>query len=194
MDTPQSNNQVNLEQDEDSRLVRAIIRGEVDLFSKLLAKYQNKVYYFLSRFFETEQDTLDVAQKSFLLAYEKLSQHDRKESFLAWLLKIARNQALNELKDKKRRAKLTFESKEEPPGGVDPELEAVKHDRAKTIRYLLDLLPAEQSQALVLRYIEALDYREIGEVLGVPQGTVMSRLSRGREKLGELIKTRKLEI
>ena len=84
---------------------------------------------------------------------------------------------------------------ERPDDALDPEQQLVQQDTVARVRRALEALPAEFREAIVLRDIEGLSYKEIAGVLGIPIGTVMSRISRGRERLLDTLKaTASLEV
>jgi RNA polymerase sigma factor (sigma-70 family) len=108
----------------------------------------------------------------------------------AWLLAIVRNTCYDWLR--KHRGPTLLAASEELERVPDPssgaEAEQLRLADARMLQEGLDALPAEYREALVLRELEGMSYREIAQVTGVPIGTVMSRLSRGRERLGRMLK------
>jgi RNA polymerase sigma-70 factor (ECF subfamily) len=134
------------------------------------------------------EDAEDIVQEAFLRAYrscESLRGADGK----AWLLAIVRNTAMTALK--KSQTTVAFEDSLAAPAGVaaDPEsilLAAAERDR---VRRAVAGLPDEFREAIVLRELEGCSYKEIAAITGVPMGTVMSRLARGREHLKRLLFT-----
>lgn len=107
----------------------------------------------------------------------------------AWLLAIVRNTCYDWLR-KHRRATLLAAPEEldrKPDPAPGPEAEQLRRADARMLQEGLDALPAEYREALVLREFEGMPYREIAQVTGVPIGTVMSRLARGRKRLGEAL-------
>lgn len=107
----------------------------------------------------------------------------------AWLLTIVRHTCYDWLR-KHRRATLLTTSEElerAPDPAPGAEAEQLRRADARMLQDGLDALPAEYREALVLRELEGMPYREIAQVMGVPIGTVMSRLARGRKRLGEAL-------
>jgi RNA polymerase sigma factor (sigma-70 family) len=130
----------------------------------------------------------DVVQEATLRAYrsfEDLRGADAK----AWLLTIVRNCHLTAWKQRLRRKSVPLPEEDEEYGAAmmadtpDPETEAIHRDNQRTLQRLLEALPEEHREVLVLREIEDLDYREIAAVTNLPIGTVMSRLARARAAL-----------
>jgi RNA polymerase sigma factor (sigma-70 family) len=115
----------------------------------------------------------------------------------AWLLAIVRNTCYDWLR-RNRRSTLLAGSPEELERAADntpgPEAEELRKADGRMLQDGLAALPAEYREALVLRELEGLSYREIGQVTGVPMGTVMSRLARGRKRLGEALRERSAPV
>ena len=128
-------------------------------------------------------DAEDVVQDAYLRAFRYFDAF-RGDSFRVWLLKIVRNAFLDWVKDN-RSSRLVFEPAEETAESYpdpQPNVEAMLLERVnrETLTALVERLPSEYREVLVLREIEDLSYKEIAEVTGIPAGTVMSRLSRAR--------------
>ena len=130
----------------------------------------------------------DVVQDAMLRALDYFASF-RGENPRAWLLRIVRNVALTRLEQGGR---MRTESLETEPGGAheniadaapDPEAAAAHSEDMTQLEQMLNTLPAELRECLVLREIEEMSYRDIARITGVPVGTVMSRLFRARERL-----------
>ena len=131
-------------------------------------------------------DAEDVAQDAYLRAFRYFDAF-RGGNFRVWLLTIVRNSFLDWIKDN-RSARLVFQPADEAAESEpdpQPNVEAMLLDRVdrETLTTLVEQLPAEYREVLILREIEDLSYKDIAEVTGVPSGTVMSRLSRARMAL-----------
>ncbi len=127
-------------------------------------------------------DAEDVAQDAYLRAYRYLDAF-RGDNFRVWLLTIVRNSFLDWLKDN-RSGRQLFQPAPADLEWTDPNPspEAMLLDRvdSETLTILMAKLPAEYREVLILREIEDLSYKDIAAVIGIPAGTVMSRLSRAR--------------
>jgi len=131
------------------------------------------------------QDAEDMVQEAYLRAFEHYDAF-RGQSARAWLLTIVRNTCYSHL----RRVVPTddaaeFDERVHSPAAAasDPESLALKEADSRVLARALEELPEEYREAIVLRELEEMPYKEIAIVLGVPIGTVMSRLNRGRDRL-----------
>jgi RNA polymerase sigma factor (sigma-70 family) len=140
-----------------------------------------------------EADARDIVQESFARALQYFGGF-RGGDARAWLLQIVRNTAYTWLKSRPIAARVeqdeAGEPMDTPPGSgelkdVDPLGAAIGDEEARTLRRSIAELPAEFREVLVLREFEELAYREIAAIVGCPIGTVMSRLARARNELGE---------
>lgn len=130
-------------------------------------------------------DAEDAVQDAFLRAIRHFDGF-RGVNGRAWLLTIVRNTCLTRLRERRAGAEKVefdeeFHTAEDESQG--PEAEMSRRAAAESVREGLDRLPVEYREALVLRELEGLSYKEIAQVSGVPIGTVMSRLARGRQQL-----------
>jgi RNA polymerase sigma-70 factor (ECF subfamily) len=146
--------------------------------------------YNLARFLmRNDQDAEDVVQEAALRAF-RFFEGFRGENSRAWFLRIVRNAAFTSMK-RNHMDEETIAFDEELHGGQIPSLDpAVALDRAQdrqTVRAAIDQLPAEFREAITLRELEGMSYKEIADVAGVPIGTIMSRLARARRQLQLLL-------
>jgi RNA polymerase sigma-70 factor (ECF subfamily) len=134
-----------------------------------------------------DHDAADVVQESFLRAVRFIAQR-RTGSARAWLLQIVRNTSHTWLaRNRTKSAPADMLDHLTAPDSTSPDLLLQRRHDADAVRRAIELLPDEFRETIVLREIEGLPYREIAQVLAVPVGTVMSRLSRARERLKELL-------
>ena len=146
--------------------------------------------YNLARFLmRNDRDAEDVVQEAALRAFRFFDSF-RGENSRAWFLSIVRNTAFTALR-RNRMNEETVVFEEELHGGQIPPLDAgIALDRAhdrQTVRAAIEQLPAEFREAITLRELEGMSYKEIADVAGVPIGTIMSRLARARRQLQLLL-------
>jgi RNA polymerase sigma-70 factor (ECF subfamily) len=131
-----------------------------------------------------DHDAEDIVQESFLKAY-KAQESFRGSEPKTWMLSIVRNTAMDFLRRLQTSATVTLGDQGHEPEdqSPDPERAFLEQTRREQVRQAISRLAPEFREAIVLREIEGLSYKEIASVLGIPMGTVMSRLSRARNLL-----------
>lgn len=188
--------EVTRQADADRDLVAAAAGGDLDAFEKLVQKHQTRLVGYLRGLTNTESDAEDLAQEAFLRAYRSLKGFRGTSSFRTWLYQIATNVFRNWLEKRRNQAPVNAGSIDAPPPGMDEPVEPMgeenpeaQHLQRDAIDRALAELPADQREAVLLRDVEGFEYREIAEQLGVPLGTVESRIFRGRARLKELLRS-----
>lgn len=184
-------------EDPDRSLVAAAAGGDIAAFESLVRRHQTRLIGYLKGLTGAEPDAEDLAQEAFLRAYRSLGGFRGQSSFKTWLYLIATNVFRNWLEKKRNQAPLSAQSLDAPPPGQDDPVEPAgemdpegAHVRRDALDRALAQLPDDQRAAVLLRDVEGFEYREIAEQLGVPLGTVESRIFRGRQRLRELLKGR----
>ena len=170
----------------DASLLAGAQGGNLFAFDEIVRRYQRRVYSTALRIVRRHDLADDVTQEAFLRAHRALASYDRARPFGPWICRIAANLAINHVRSPEAREEALDEGEfdRSHPAAADGPLEAVLQTEAR--RVLDDAvgrLPAEQRAVFVLRTFEDLSYKEIAEALDLSVGTVMSRLSRAREKL-----------
>lgn len=127
-------------------------------------------------------DAEDIVQEAFLRAFRALDSF-RGGDARVWMLSIVRNTAMNFLRGRKPDVPIDPEQPDPVDRSPDPEESLVRESRRQQVRRAISRLEPEFREALILREIEGLSYKEIAAVLDIPTGTVMSRLSRARQRL-----------
>jgi RNA polymerase sigma factor (sigma-70 family) len=159
-----------------------------DLLSHVDAAYN--LARWLSR---NEQDAQDIVQESFLRAL-RFSDQCRQESVRPWLLQIVRNTChtwLARNRSKPEPAEILVEA---ASAATSPDRIFQRQQNASAVRRAIELLPDEFREVIILREMESLSYKEIARITELPIGTVMSRLSRARERLKELLADYRAEV
>jgi RNA polymerase sigma-70 factor, ECF subfamily len=170
--------------DEDRELIIRCRKGDIDSFGKIVQKYQKTIYNIVYRMVQDSSDTADIIQSAFIKAYEKLDLFNLDYPFFSWLHRIAVNEALNFIKQRKRIVALqdNFESDDD-----GPEAEYARSEIQVQIDRALEKLTPEYRVIIVLRHFGELSYQEISEILGVPEKTVKSRLFTARQELRSIL-------
>jgi RNA polymerase sigma-70 factor (ECF subfamily) len=179
---------------DDRRLIAECLEGRTAAFGELVRRYQDRLYNTVYRLVDNAEDAQDVVQDAFLNAYQSLESFKGDAQFFTWLYRIAVNTAIS-LKRKQRvafsiRAGRATDGANEPLDGSEfsrPEHALEKAEQERWIQGALNRLSAEHRTVLVLKEIEGQKYEQMAEILGVPIGTVRSRLHRARLELRELL-------
>lgn len=176
----------------DLELIRRVKAGEHEPFNELMTRYSRKMYSVVYALVRGHEDARDLVQETFIRAYQNIRQFDEEYRFYTWLYRIAVNLSFTFLKRRKR-APVSIESGDPEPGETElPDTRsapiAEQSDRQRNVERALALLPAEQRLAIELRTYQGMSYAEIAEVMHTSIGTVMSRLSRARDKLRESLR------
>jgi RNA polymerase sigma-70 factor, ECF subfamily len=178
---------------DDRCLIAACRAGETEAFGALVRRYQDRLYPTVLRLTGRPEDALDVLQEAFLKAFEKLGSFHGDSSFYTWIYRIAVNLALSDRR-KKRVARRREDRQGEPmdppddPSQTDPTLPLERAERDNRIQAALRALAPDHRAVVVLKDLDGLRYEEIAETLGVPIGTVRSRLHRARLELRERLR------
>jgi RNA polymerase sigma-70 factor (ECF subfamily) len=176
---------------EDPALVAKAVAGDRDALGMLLAANYERCYAVCRRILWSEEDALDATQEAMISIAKAVSRFDGRSAFSTWCYRIATNAALDEVRRTKRRPRPASDLLL-AEGGEIADLSSRDQVAGPTVDRLavaeaLGRLPDEQRVAVVLRDIADLEYAEIEEVLGVPIGTVRSRIFRGRAALAEIL-------
>lgn len=180
----------------DEPLIEACLAGRTQAFGELVERYQDRLYPTLLRLTGSADDAQDLLQEAFIRAYQKLDKFHGGSSFYTWLYRLAINLALSDRRRRKgrRQARLSEVSPHsmvEPPDpsslqGPSEKLE--EEERNKRVQDALNRLAPDHRAVVVLKDFDGLAYEEIAESLGIPIGTVRSRLHRARSELRTLLR------
>ena len=161
--------------------------GSTD-FEQLFLPHLDAAYNLARLLVRDPQDAEDVVQESYLRALRAFKGF-RGEAGRPWFLTIVRNTSFTWLRDNRGRAdRVEFSEDLHVSSTPTPEVESMARERARGVERCLQQLPSDFREVIVLREMEELSYKDIAEITGVPCGTVMSRLSRARVRLGECLK------
>ena len=163
----------------DEQLVRRIRRGEVEAFDELYQRYSRKLLSYIFRFVQDRDQAEDLLQDVLLRVLRDRSFDLQRGRFGAWLFTVARNACLSHLRDDRRRqlkARASGEVAQWSGAAPSPEEAAQLTEQVAALQDAVATLPQSQQDALVLKQLGQMTYREIARIQGVPEGTVKSRL------------------
>ncbi len=181
--------------DGDVALVQRAKQGDVDAFARLAAKYKDKIYNYVARMCGGPSEAEDLTQEVFIRAFVAIRRFRGAATFQTWLYKIATNIALDALRRRRRAGPPAFsldapiETDESPvqrelaDSSRDPHQTAAVRELQQEVRQAIDGLSEKLRIVVVLFDIQGLSYEEIADILGVPLGTVKSRLFNARMAL-----------
>ena len=168
-------------------LLRASLEGETAAWGEIVSRYKDAVFGICLGFLRNRADAEDITHDAFIRAYKNLRRYHLEKKFSTWIFTIASNLCRNRLRYRKNHP--VVEQPLHMAGGNDPASVIAREDRQAKVRAGLNELPYSYRAPLVLRFYNDLSYREIGEILSIPEGTVKTRIHRGKamlkERLGE---------
>ena len=173
--------------DNDELLARRAAGGDNAALDELLRRHTQLVHGVCRRILTHPDDALDATQEALLAIARKIASFDGRSKFSTWAYRVATNAALDEARRRARRPVPTETLPETGAAGEDSQ--RVIADRLDVDAALEQLTP-EYRAAVALRDLVGMDYAEISAVLGIPPGTVRSRISRGRGALADLLGNR----
>jgi RNA polymerase sigma-70 factor (ECF subfamily) len=181
---------------DETHLIQAAKRGDVESFNTLVLAYQDVAYTVAYRIMGEPHSAADAAQEAFISAFQKLHQF-RGDSFKPWLMRIVTNACYDELRRRQRRPATSLDALNDvqPAAGLElhspqenPEQYAQRSELNSAIQECIDDLPDDQRVIAVLSDVESYAYQEIADITGLPLGTVKSRLSRARSRLRDCLR------
>ena len=190
-----------------SEVVRRCMAGDSGAWAELVRSHHRRVYALCYRFTGNGADAEDLTQDVFLKIYSNLSSFDTgRGSLQVWITTMTRNLLVDNFRrTRNQRATDSLdagwdETDELRPvdrlqaGGSSPHEKAAQKELAKMVQGALAKVSVELREAVILRDLQDMDYKEIAQVLGIPEGTVKSRISRGRAELARLLERNKREV
>ena len=177
---------------DDAQLIDEALSGGSAAFGQLVTKYQDRLYNTIAHVVGCKDEAYDVVQDAFVQAFLKLDSFHGASAFYTWLYRIAFNVAVTRKRRSKPMASIeqAREATGEDPAGVgtSPSEHLEQQERAVQVHAALGTLSEEYRSVLVLREMDGCPYETIAEMLGLPVGTVRSRLHRARMQLREQLK------
>ena len=190
-----------------SQIVRRCMDGDSGAWAELVRTHHRRVYGLCYRFTGNPADAEDLTQDVFLKIYSNLASFDMgRGSLQVWITTMTRNLLVDNFRrTRNQRATSSLDegwdvTDELRPvdrlesTSLSPHEHAAKKELAKMVQDALAKVSVELREAVILRDLQDLDYKEIAQVLGIPEGTVKSRISRGRAELARLLERTKREV
>jgi RNA polymerase sigma-70 factor (ECF subfamily) len=182
-------------------LVRRCIVGDAAAWEEIVQRYNRRIFNICYRFAGSTDDAEDLAQEVFIKMYRTLPSYDSSKGALAtWITTITRNLLVDHFrKTKQDRVTDSLDtsssdhedaqplSEQIPDQSAPPDAHVRSREVGETVQAALGKLSPELREAVILRDLQDMDYREIAAVLKVPEGTVKSRINRGRAELARLL-------
>ena len=173
-------------------LIERCLSGDQAAWEDIVRLYRRKVFNIAYKFVGRHDEAEDLTQDVFLKVFKSLRTFDRRANFSTWLIIVSRNLCIDHYRRVRRERELVNNEVDvvtlsRPTGGDTPQAMFERRDRVAMLRTALDKLTPSLRAAIMLRDIQELSYQEIAERLGVPEGTVKSRINRGRTELARQI-------
>ena len=188
--------------DSDSSLVSRCLRGEEPAWEELVRLHTRKVYGLCYRFTGSGSEAQDLTQEVFLRVFRTIRTFRSTEgSFATWLARVTRNLLIDHYR-RTRQERVTDSIEEQLPmieeagatAALPPDQALAGQEAGQILRATLQKLSPDLREAVILRDLQEMEYREIAEVLQIPEGTVKSRINRGRAELARLLRKQKLAV
>lgn len=167
---------------DEQALISAAFAGDRNAFGKLVHMYQKPVYRLCMRYMKNEE-ARDIAQDVFIKAFVNRQRFSQDKAVLPWLLTIAKNQCIDKLRKYGRETQLDMQAHEPVCPNQNVEQQITSKQTLQIVETQMNRLPEGQREAIVLHHVEGLAYKEISDVMDVPEGTVMTWIHRGRKAI-----------
>jgi RNA polymerase sigma-70 factor (ECF subfamily) len=188
--------------DPDFSLVSRCLRGDETAWEELVRLHTRRVYGLCYRFTGSGAEAQDLTQDVFLRVFRTLRTFRQAEgSFGTWLARVTRNLLIDHYR-RTRQERVTDSIEEQLPmleeegaaGAVRPDSAVAGREASEILQATLQKLSPDLREAVILRDLQEMEYREIASVLAIPEGTVKSRINRGRAELARLLRKQKLAV
>ena len=173
-------------------LIERCLEGDQFAWEQIVRQHWRKVFNVAYKFVGSHEQAEDLAQDIFLKIFRSLDTFDRRANFQTWLISVSRNLCIDHYRSVRKERQtidrdVTSDELSPVSATVSPLAALENRDLAALLRQALSALPPSLRTAVLLRDIQELSYQEIAERLGLPEGTVKSRINRGRKELARQI-------
>jgi RNA polymerase sigma-70 factor, ECF subfamily len=179
-----------MDRQDDGQVVRAVLSGDTSAYDALVERYQRPIFNLMVRMTGSSEDALDLAQDTFVRAYEKLHQFRQDQRFFPWLYTIGTNHARNFLRQVRNLPGALDDvasTEADPESLSDPEERLHWQLDGQRLRHALEALPADYREALILHYHEELSMSEVAQALQLSVSGAKMRVHRGIRRLREIL-------
>ncbi|MBA2493302.1 MAG: sigma-70 family RNA polymerase sigma factor [Acidobacteria bacterium] len=178
-----------------AELVRRCRAGDGVAWEEIVSSFSRRIFNLAYRFTSSVEAAEDLTQEVFVRIYKTLDQYDAKQGDLAnWLMRLARNLIIDDYRHRQRNPQNTYADDVEEHTfhlravGTSAQKDIERRELCAQVQEGIDKLPPDLRTCVILRDIEELSYQEIVEVLKIPEGTVKSRINRGRIELAKILR------
>jgi RNA polymerase sigma-70 factor (ECF subfamily) len=175
----------------DAELIERCLRKENAAWEAIVLRYRRRVFHIAYKFTGKHDDAEDLTQEIFLKVFKSLDKFNQSADFSTWLGSVARNYCIDHYRASKREREVLVDDLVAfdlaPAASGNPHRALEDRDRRSFLLRGLDSLPEKLREAVVLRDLQGLSYNEMAGRLHLPEGTVKSRINRGREELASLL-------
>lgn len=188
----------------DSEIIEKVLSGDVDYFEILVKKYEKMIYNLAIVKTHNRENAQDISQECFLRAYKMLRSYKTDSAFSTWIYRICQNLIFDFYRKNKKIKTVSLsvsvsvsdindgddgELKEKDIADIEsePSEQIIRAEKIEKIREIINSLPEDLSEIIILRDLKNISYAQIAEMLDIEIGTVKSRLNRAREKLKDYI-------
>ncbi len=173
---------------DDRTLIANTLKGDKNSFKELVKKYENQVASTVIGMLGHGQESEDIGQDTFIRFYKSLDKFRGESAVGTYLTRIAINLCINEIRKRQRWRKLFFSHPEDRMTDLpDPNNPASQNEAAKILNWGLQRLEPKYRAVIFLRLVEGYSTRETAKILKLPLGTILSQLSRGQQKLKDIL-------
>src|SRR6476469_7958538 len=182
-----------------AELVRAARAGDGVAWEEVVSSFSRRIFNLAYRFTSNAEGAEDLTQEVFIRIYRTLDQYDPKQGDLSnWLMRLARNLIIDDYRHRQRNPQNSMADTVDDHQyhlravGTSAHKEVERKELAAQVQKGIDKLPEDLRTCVILRDIEELTYQEIVDVLKIPEGTVKSRINRGRIELAKILRRMKV--
>jgi RNA polymerase sigma-70 factor (ECF subfamily) len=175
----------------DAELIERCLRKDSQAWEQIVVRFRRRVFHIAYKFTGKHDEAEDLTQEIFLRLFRSLDKFNKDADFSTWLSSVARNHCIDHYRASKREREVLVHDLVAfdlaPAASGNPHRALEERDRRSFLREGLDQLPDKLREAVVLRDLQGLSYQEMADRLALPEGTVKSRINRGREELARLL-------